>query len=215
MDSNKVTGLSMIIAPVVAILGWLVIGMAVLGGASAGDPAKWIAELGDNNEVVKYAFPLITVLFLIGIFGLNTVKNSMEGGSGYLLAGFGFFLVALGSAAQLGEVAFTVATAEASHSGDMALASSMFAGAQAAGAIATFTTWVGIFFFGIGILLQKNFTPILGGLMIVIGIFGTLVSLIDYESPLMMIGYLGAVVSLVWIGISTLTQKEASASKAA
>ena len=208
MDSNKVTGLSMIIAPVLAILGWLVIGMAVLGNASAGDPAKWIAELGDNNEVVKYAFPLITVLFLIGIFGLNTVKNSMEGGSGYLLAGFGFFLVALGSAAQLGEVAFTVATAEASHSGDMALASSMFAGAQAVGAIATFTTWVGIFFFGIGILLQKNFTPILGALMIVIGIFGTLVSLIDYESPLMMIGYLGAVASLVWIGIATLTQKE-------
>ena len=208
MDSNKVTGLSMIIAPVVAILGWIVIGMVVLGGASSGDPAKWIAEIGDNNEVVKYAFPLITVLFLIGIFGLNTVKNSMEGGSGYLLAGFGFFLVALGSAAQLGEVAFTVATAEASHSGDMALASSMFAGAQAVGAIATFTTWVGIFFFGIGILLQKNFTPILGGLMIVIGIFGTLVSLIDYESPLMMIGYLGAVVSLVWIGIATLSQKE-------
>ncbi|MFL2783830.1 MAG: hypothetical protein ACJ0BL_02210, partial [Dehalococcoidia bacterium] len=76
------------------------------------------------------------------------------------------------------------------------------------GAIATFTTWVGIFFFGIGILLQKNFTPILGGLMIVIGIFGTLVSLIDYESPLMMIGYLGAVASLVWIGIATLSQKE-------
>jgi hypothetical protein len=146
-------------------------------------------------------------VFLIGIFGLNTVKNSMQGGPGYLLAGFGFFLVALGSAAQLGEVAFTVGTAEAAHSGDMAVASSMFAGAQAAGAIATFTTWVGIFFFGIGILQQKNFTPILGGLMIVIGIFGTLVSLIDYENPLMMIGYLGAVASLVWIGISTL-QKE-------
>ena len=207
MDSNKFTGLSMIIAPVLAIIAWIVIGIGVLGGASTGEPTKWIAEIGDNNEVVKYAFPLITVLFLIGIFGLNTVKNSMQGGPGYLLAGFGFFLVALGSAAQLGEVAFTVGTAEAAHSGDMAVASSMFAGAQAAGAIATFTTWVGIFFFGIGILLQKNFTPILGGLMIVIGIFGTLVSLIDYENPLMMIGYLGAVASLVWIGISTL-QKE-------
>ena len=207
MDSNKFTGLSMIIAPVLAIIAWIVIGIGVLGGASTGEPTKWIAEIGDNNEVVKYAFPLITVLFLIGIFGLNTVKNSMQGGPGYLLAGFGFFLVALGAAAQLGEVAFTVGTAEAAHSGDMAVASSMFAGAQAAGAIATFTTWVGIFFFGIGILQQKNFTPILGGLMIVIGIFGTLVSLIDYENPLMMIGYLGAVASLVWIGISTL-QKE-------
>mgnify|MGYP001409129101 FL=1 len=207
MDSNKFTGLSMIIAPVLAILAWIVIGIGVLGGASTGEPTKWIAEIGDNNEVVKYAFPLITVLFLLGIFGLNTVKNSMQGGPGYLLAGFGFFLVALGSAAQLGEVAFTVGTAEAAHSGDMAVASSMFAGAQAAGAIATFTTWVGIFFFGIGILQQKNFTPILGGLMIVIGIFGTLVSLIDYENPLMMIGYLGAVASLVWIGIYTL-QKE-------
>ena len=208
MDSNKFTGLSMIIAPVLAILAWIVIGIIVLGGASTADPVEWKAELGDNNEVVKYAFPLITALFLIGIFGLNTVKNSMQGGPGYLLAGFGFFLVALGSAAQLGEVAFTVGTADAVHSGkNDAVVDSMFAGAQAAGAISTFITWVGIFFFGIGILQQKNFTPILGGLMIVIGIFGTLVSLIDYENPLMMIGYLGAVASLVWIGICILRKE--------
>ena len=113
MDSRKITGLSMIIAPVIAILGWIGMGLIVLDGASQADPAKWMSELGANSEVVKFVMPLITVLFLIAIGGLNRIKNSMEGGEGHMMAGFGFLLVILGSAAQLGEVAFTVATAEA------------------------------------------------------------------------------------------------------
>ena len=107
MDSRKITGLSMIIAPVVAILGWIGMGIIVLDNASPGDPAKWMSELGANSDVVKFVMPLISVLFLIAIGGLNRIKNSMEGGEGHMMAGFGFLLVILGSAAQLGEVAFT------------------------------------------------------------------------------------------------------------
>lgn len=207
MDSRRITGLSMIIAPVVAILGWIVMGLVVLDGASPDNPAKFISELGDNSEVVKYVFPLITILFLIGIGGLNRIKNSMEGGAGHMMAGFGFFLVVLGSAAQLGEVAFTVATAEAANSGDMSVASTMHASGQAIGSISTVITMVGMGLIGIGILQQKNFTPFVAGLMIITGVFATAVSLIDYDNPLMIIGYLGAVASLVWLGIGILTQK--------
>ena len=92
MDSRKITGLSMIIAPVIAILGWIGMGLIVLDGASPGDPAKWMSELGANSEVVKFVMPLITVLFLIAIGGLNRIKNSMEGGEGHMMAGFGFLL---------------------------------------------------------------------------------------------------------------------------
>ena len=115
MDSRKITGLSMIIAPVVAILGWIGLGLVVLDGASPSDPSKWMSELSANCEVVKFVMPLITVLFLIAIWGLNRIKNSMEGGEGHMMAGFGFLLVILGSAAQLGEVAFTVATVSYTH----------------------------------------------------------------------------------------------------
>ena len=40
MDSRKITGLSMIIAPVVAILGWIGLGLVVLDGASPSDPSN-------------------------------------------------------------------------------------------------------------------------------------------------------------------------------
>ncbi|HJO60301.1 MAG TPA: hypothetical protein QF838_06175 [SAR202 cluster bacterium] len=207
MDSRKITGLSMIIAPVIAILGWIGMGLIVLDGASPDDPAKWMSELGANSEVVKFVMPLITVLFLIAIGGLNRIKNSMEGGEGHMMAGFGFLLVILGSAAQLGEVAFTVATAEAVNT-NMSVAPAMLASGQAIGAISTAITAVGFGLIGVGILQQKNFTPLVAGLMIIAGIFGTAMSLIDYESPLMMIGYLGMVASLVWLGASLLRQED-------
>ena len=207
MDSRKITGLSMIIAPVIAILGWIGMGLIVLDGASPGDPAKWMSELGANSEVVKFVMPLITVLFLIAIGGLNRIKNSMEGGEGHMMAGFGFLLVILGSAAQLGEVAFTVATAEAVNT-NMSVAPAMLASGQAIGAISTAITAVGFGLIGVGILQQKNFTPLVAGLMIIAGIFATAMSLIDYESPLMTIGYLGMVASLVWLGASLLRQED-------
>ena len=207
MDSRKITGLSLIIAPVIAILGWIGMGLLVLDGASPDDPAKWMSELGANSEVVKFVMPLITVLFLIAIGGLNRIKNSMEGGEGHMMAGFGFLLVILGSAAQLGEVAFTVATAEAVNT-NMSVAPAMLASGQAIGAISTAITAVGFGLIGVGILQQKNFTPLVAGLMIIAGIFGTAMSLIDYESPLMMIGYLGMVASLVWLGASLLRQED-------
>ena len=207
MDSRKITGLSMIIAPVIAILGWIGMGLIVLDGASPADPAKWMSELGANSEVVKFVMPLITVLFLIAIGGLNRIKNSMEGGEGHMMAGFGFLLVILGSAAQLGEVAFTVATAEAVNT-NMSVAPAMLASGQAIGAISTAITAVGFGLIGVGILQQKNFTPLVAGLMIIAGIFATAMSLIDYESPLMTIGYLGMVASLVWLGASLLRQED-------
>ena len=183
MDSRKITGLSMIIAPVVAILGWIGMGIIVLDNASPGDPAKWMSELGANSDVVKFVMPLISVLFLIAIGGLNRIKNSMEGGEGHMMAGFGFLLVILGSAAQLGEVAFTVATAEAVNTNNMSVAPAMLAGGQAIGAVSTTVTAIGFALIGIGILQQKNFTPLVAGLMIIAGIFATAMSLIDYESP--------------------------------
>ena len=123
-----------------------------------------------------------------------------------MLAGFGCFRVILGLAAQLGEVAFTVATADAVNT-DLTVATAMLASGQAIGAISTTITAIGFAFIGIGILQQKNFTPLVAGLMIITGIVATAISLIDYESPLMMIGYLGMVASLVWLGASLLRQE--------
>lgn len=228
MDKNKITGLALAISPAAAIVLWFVLGFVILDGVGPDNPQKWIAELGANSTAVKYFFPIVTLLFLIGIGGLGYVKKSMEGGPGSYIASFAWFLILLGAAGQLGEVAFTLALAEASNnaavagaaaaggdaaaaataSANSAIAASMFAGGQAIGAVTTAFSMLGFALFGYAIWQQKNFSPILACLMFVMGIYTLIMCLIDYENPLVAIGYMGIVVSFVWLGISLLNKKD-------
>jgi len=236
MNTNKITGLALAISPVAAIIIWLIGGLALLGGVGPDNPQKYIAEMGENSTAIKYLFPLATLLFLIAIGALGYIKKSMGGGPGSYIAGFAWFLIILGTAGQLGETAFTLALAEASNNaavagaavavatagGDpvaaaiavatastySAVASSMFAGAQAIGAVATAFSMLGFVLFGLAIWQQKNFSPIVACLMAVSGIFTLVMCLIDYESQLIAIGYIGVVVSFVWLGVTLLTKKD-------
>ena len=208
MDTNRITGLALAISPVAAIVIWFIMGFVLLGGVGPDDPKTYTAELGANSTAVKYLFPFVTLLFLIAVGGLGYIKKSMEGGSGSYIAGFAWFLILLGAAGQLGEVAFTLALAEAAHDANWAVASSMFAGGQAIGAVTTAFSFLGFALFGFAIWQQKNFSPALAGLMFVAGIYTLIMCLVDYESPLVAIGYIGVVVSFAWMGVSLLTKKE-------
>ena len=228
MDKNKITGLALSKSPAAAIVLWFVLGFVILDGVGPDNPQKWISELGANSTAVKYFFPIVTLLFLIGIGGLGYIKKSMEGGPGSYIASFAWFLILLGAAGSLGEMAFTLALAEASNnaavagaaaaggdaaaaataSANSAIAASMFAGGQAIGAVTTAFSMLGFALFGYAIWQQKNFSPILACLMFVIGIYTLIMCLIDYENPLVAIGYMGIVVSFVWLGISLLNKKD-------
>lgn len=228
MDTNRITGLALAISPVAAMIIWLIVGFVLLGGVGPDDPQKYIAELGANSTAIKYLFPFVTLLFLIAIGGVGYIKKSMEGGPGSYIAGFAWFLIILGAAGQLGEVAFTLALAEASDNaaaaaaaaagGDpagaataavnSAIASSMFAGGQAIGAVTTAFSMLGFTLFGVALWQQKSFNPILACLIAVTGIYTLLMCLIDYESQLIAIGYLGITASFVWLGVSLFTKKD-------
>ena len=222
MDTRRITSLALIVPPVVAVIGWFVVGFIVLDGVGPDNPQKYIAELGANSTAIKYLFPLITLLFLMAIGGLGYIKKSMEGGPGSYIASFGWFLLILGSAGQLGEVASTLALAEASDNAataaaagaadiaavNSAVASSMYAAGQAIGAVTTAFSMVGFALIGVGILQRKNFSPLVAGLMIIAGIYTLALCLIDYESQLIAIGYIGIVAAFVWLGVSLLTKNE-------
>ena len=228
MDTRRITGLALIVPPLIAIIGWFAVGFVVLDGVGPDDPQKYIAEMGANSTAITYMMPIITLLFLMAVGGVGYIKKSMEGGPGSYIAGFAWFLIILGSAAQLGEVAATLALAEASNnaavagaaaaggdaaaaataSANSAIAASMFAGGQAIGAVTTAFSMLGFALFGYAIWQQKNFSPILACLMFVIGIYTLIMCLIDYENPLVAIGYMGIVVSFVWLGISLLNKKD-------
>ena len=208
MNTRRITGFALAGPPVIALIIWFIFGFAVMDGVGPDDPQNFIATLGDNSDVAKILLPLTTLLFLMAVGGVGYIKKSMEGGSGHYIASFGWFLIVLGAAGQLGEVALTVATAEAAAVGNMAVASSMFAGSSAIGATTTAFSMLGFALIGVGILQQKNFSQLVAGLMIVAGIFTLAMCLIDYENPLVAIGYVVIVVSFVALGVSLLTKKD-------
>jgi hypothetical protein len=222
MDTRRITGLALIVPPVIAIIGWLVVGFVVLDGVGPDKPTEYIQKLGANSTAITYLIPIITLLFLMAIGGVGYIKKSMEGGPGSYIASFAWFLIILGAAGQLGEVAATLALAEASDNAataaaagaadiaatNSAVAASMYAAGQAIGAVTTAFSMLGIALIGIGILQQKNFSPLVAGLMIVAGIFTLVMCLIDYENPLVAIGYIGVVVSFVCLGVGLLNQKD-------
>ena len=222
MDTRRITGLALIVPPLIAIIGWFAVGFVVLDGVGPDDPQKYIAEMGANSTAITYMMPIIALLFLMAVGGVGYIKKSMEGGPGSYIAGFAWFLIILGSAAQLGEVAATLALAEASDNAataaaagaadiaatNSAVASSMYAAGQAIGAVSTAFSMVGFALFGVGILQQKNFSPLVAGLIIVAAIYTAVMCLIDYENPLIAVGFIGVVVSFIALGVSLLNQKD-------
>ena len=227
MDTNRITGLALAVSPAIAIIIWFVIGFVILDGVGPDTPKKYIAEMGANSTAITYLIPLVTLLFLIGVAGIGYIKKTMEGGPGSYIAGFAWFLIIIGAASQLGEAAFTLAVADSSNTaatnlaaaagGDpvaaataaaySAIASSMFAGGQAIGAVTTAFSMLGFALIGVAILQAKNFSPIIAGLMVITGIFTVIMCLVDYESPILAIGYIGVVISFVALGVSLLTKK--------
>tara|TARA_B100001123_G_C14940841_1_gene879634 strand:+ start:43 stop:672 length:630 start_codon:yes stop_codon:yes gene_type:complete len=208
MDTRRMTALVLMIFPVIAFAGWMIFGLGIMGGVGPDTPAEYMAGLGENSATAKILLPIVVLLFTVAIFlGLGSIRDSMVGGAGHYMASIGFLLIIIGSAGQLIETAFTMALAEAASTGNMAVATNMFASGQAVGALITAMNMVGFILFAIGILQQKNFSPILAGLMIVTGIYVLVFCFVDYSSQLLGFGFLILVACLLWLGASLLKQK--------
>ena len=222
MDTRRMTALVLMIFPVIAFAGWMIFGLGIMGGVGPDTPAEYMAGLGENSATAKILLPIVVLLFTVAIFlGLGSIRDSMVGGAGHYMASIGFLLIIIGSAGQLIETAFTMALAEsmnnfaaASAAGaaeiaatNAAVATNMFASGQAVGALITAMNMVGFILFAIGILQQKNFSPILAGLMIVTGIYVLVFCFVDYSSQLLGFGFLILVACLLWLGASLLKQK--------
>ena len=235
MDTNRITGLALAIPPIGAFIIWIIWGVVLFGGVGPDTPQEYIVKTGENVTAVKILFPLVTLLFLLPIAGVGYIKKSMEGGPGSYIAGFAWLLIIIGFAAGLAEVGSGLAMAESSDNaataaaaaaaaaaaGDpvaagtaaataaanSAIASSMFANGQAIGAVSTAFSMLGFALFGVGVWQAKNFSPIIAGLLVVAGLFTVVMCLVDYESILMGLGYLGIVLSFVGLGVSLLTKK--------
>ena len=198
MSTRMLTGLLLIIGPIVLLAGFLVFGSS---GAldDWSDTAGTVTELGKNPGLVKTAASIVVLGMLGGAAGLAGLSHSMAGGSGAHYARLGLLLYVVGITIGLAEYALLIGVAETAGDGQ-AGAETLFTAATAIGAGATTIWFLGLSVIGISIFVQKNLPTILAALIVVVGVIGTVVATSDYSSDLWIIPMLGSIVVTIATG---------------
>ena len=76
------------------------------------------------------------------------------------------------------------------------------------GVISTAAIFTGFIAIGLGIYIEKNFNQIIAGLLLIASLFGLVMTLYDYGSQLLVIGYMGMSLSVVALGVSMLRSSD-------
>ena len=207
MSSRTLTGLLLIVGPIVLFGGFMTMGVS-LGNVDWGDASAVIPVMGENAGLVKAAISVATLGMLMAAAGFAGLNHSMSGGSSahYMRVGLLFYLI--GTVVAVGESALSMGTAEAASGGNQAVAGSLFAAAGAIGAAGEAIRFLGFALMGAGILAQKNLHIALGALMVIIGLVGAGTSIADYTSNFMVIGYAGASILTLATGVLVIRAKD-------
>ena len=199
MSTRMLTGLLLIIGPIVLLAGF--IGFEASGAAPTdwSDTAGTVAELGKNPGLVKTFMSIGILGMLGGAAGLAGLNHSMAGGSGAHYARLGLLLYVIGITIGLAEPALLIGIAGAAADGQ-AGAETLFTASQAIGAGAATIWYLGLSVIGISIFVQKNLHKILATLIVIVGVIGTVVTRYDYTSDLIGVPFLGSVVVTIATG---------------
>lgn len=205
MSTRMLTGLLLIIGPIVLLAGFLVF-------ASSGalddwsDTAGTVTELGKDPGLVKTAASIVVLGMLGGAAGLAGLSHSMAGGSGAHYARLGFLLYVIGITIGLAEYTLLIGVAETAGDGQ-AGAETLFTASKAIGAGAATIWFLGLGVIGVSIFVQKNLHVILATLIVIVGIIGAVITRYDYASDLFIIPMLGSVVVTIATGALFLRSK--------
>lgn len=205
MSTRMLTGLLLIIGPIVLLAGFLVFGSS---GAldDWSDTAGTVTELGKDPGLVKTAASIVVLGMLGGAAGLAGLSHSMAGGSGAHYARLGFLLYVIGITIGLAEYTLLIGVAETAGDGQ-AGAETLFTASQAIGAGAATIWFLGLGVIGVSIFVQKNLHVILATLIVIVGIIGAVITRYDYASDLFIIPMLGSVVVTIATGALFLRSK--------
>lgn len=207
MNARMLTGLSLIVGPIVMWIGFLGFG-ATIGNVDWGDASEMIPALAENAGAAKSLILLATLGMLIVVVGFAGLNHSMSEGSGAHYMRMGLLLYIIGTTVVIGESALSIETAEAASNGNQGAAESLFAAAGAIGSTGEAIRFLGFALIGVSIFTQKNLHVALGALMLVIGLLGTGSAVSVYYSPIMMIGYVGSTVLMLATGILVMRARD-------
>ncbi len=200
MTARMLTGLLLIVAPIVTLIGFMGLGVAI-ENLDFGDTLGTIASFGENPTTVKVLMSIGTLGLLMSVLGFTGLSDSMAGGSGSHYTKIGLILYSIGMIIVVGESAMYIATADAASQGAQAASGALYAAGLALGGAGVAISMLGLAIIGIGICIQKYLNQILGGLMFIVGIVGLIIAIVDYTAPVIIIGYLGLMVTTLAAGI--------------
>ena len=203
MSSRTMAGRLLVLSPIGLMACWIIWG-GVIGFPDSGDHAAMVAGISANAEATKWLLGLAMLFVFLLIGGLAGLRSSMAGGSGSDYATLGVLIIAMSATFNLGEIAATIAAADVGAAGNGAVAMTIYLAGNGIGATSSAGMMLGIAILGYGVYTQKNFHTIIAALLIVAGIFGLVMALYDYGSPLMAIGYVGMSLGVAAMGVSTL-----------
>ena len=207
MSSRTLTGLLLIVGPIVMLGAFMSIAISI-GESDWGNASVVIPALGENAGLVKTLFPVAMLGMLMVAAGFAGLNHSMSGGSSAHYMRVGLLVYVIGTAVVFGEAVLSMGIAEAASDGKQAVAESLFAASGSFGSAGEATRFLGFALMGASILTQKNLHIALGALMVVIGLIGVGTSIACYTSDFMMIGYIGSFILTLATGVLVIRAKD-------
>lgn len=201
MNSRTLTGLLLIVSPIVAAASWFTYG-AILGNPDPENAQAMIGALAQHADGAKWTISIATLAFLAVAGGLAGIKESMSGGSGHQIMGLGLLIFVISLAGAVAEGAFVIGTAQAAAGGNMPVAGSLYGASNAIGGLTTVIGFVGLTVIGASFLVQKNVNVIIGALFTLIGIVGLVISVAnDYPTWLLVFAWVPFMLITLVIGV--------------
>ena len=197
MNTRNVTGLTLIIAPVVVIISWIIWSMLDPDGPSA-------SGIRANADILQPLCLVVLVALSLWSIGLFNLSRTMLDGDGGDYANIGGLMILAALPVIIAEIGLYYASGSIA---DAVLSDNFYTGGQAVGMAGTLIQFVGFGIVGISILLQKNFNQIIAWLFILVGIVGAVICIIAYDSQLLGIAYVGYVIATVLVGINQFRAK--------
>ena len=206
MTSRTLIGRVLIIGPVGMLVAWFAWGFSI-GNPDSGDHAAMLTAISTNAGITKWLMGVVAFFMFLFVAGMVGLTKSMSGGSGSDYAYIGVIIFVMSAAFGLGEIALRITAADLGAANQPTTAFPIYMASYGIGAISTAGIFLGLAAIGLGVIVQKNFNPIIGYVLTAGSIVCVGLALYDYGSQLLTIGIL-AIFSVVAMGVSTLRSSD-------
>ena len=208
MTQRSLTGLLLIVGPVVGLLFWLIGPAGILGGNGLdgnSTNADIVGVLVANSDWSGYSLLFGTIGLLLWLGGFSGLKSAMSEGEGSAYSGLGylFILVAMAGLAASSGIQAGV-TLEAAQAG---VAGAFYGASDALGQYSITILSLGVGLMGIGMLIQKNVSQILAGIPVVLSIVIVAMVLTDQDPSVVGAGYGLVTLWSIWLGVTLARSK--------